>query len=202
MLLLVALFATLAFAAPAQATTLVNDPAHPFGPRQLAAMRYALNASAVPTPAVVSVHRGECPNAVACANVNRGPAGWLVQPGSLWIDGWDAQHDRFAFMHEVGHIMDVETYTPAKRARLKRLLRMVGQWMPDARFDPGTTPPYERAADAYAMCSIHPRWPGTWWSFVIHRRGGTLVAGGNPTPYDFRAYRARYYRICEAIRTP
>lgn len=210
--MLAALVATLAIAWPAQAaTTLVGDPAHPLSGRQMATASMWLRESAEPTPAVLYVHRGACPGGigvVACANVNydaAAPRGarWYVDNGQMWLGSLSARSasDRFDFMHELGHIMDVETYTPAKRTRIERLLGMIGDWYPDARFDTGTTPPYERAADAFAMCSIHRRWPGTWWHFVIRRSHGMTVAGGNPTPYDFRAGRDRYNAICRAIRT-
>lgn len=202
--MLAVLIATLVVAWPAQAATrLVNDPARPFTGRQLASMQHWLDESAEPTPRVLNVERGECPNAVACANVGYDSTGWFTQTGSMVIDGGSALHDRFAFIHEVGHVMDAETYTPAKRARIERLLGMVGDWMPDARYDPGTTPPFERAADAYAMCSIHPHWPGTWWHYLIRNKHGKVIGGGgSPTPYDFRAGRDRYERICSAIRLP
>jgi hypothetical protein len=184
----------------ATATTLINDPAHPLTGLQLRSMRHWLNRSAEPTPPIIRVHRGECPSAVACANVDRDPRGnWFVDVGSMWIRGDIARHDRFAFMHEVGHIVDAELYTPGMRRRIKRLLDMVGQWEPDARFDPETTPPFERAADAYAMCAIHRRWPGRWWHFQV-RRHGMVIGGGNPTPYNFRAGPKRYARICSTIR--
>jgi hypothetical protein len=115
-------------AAPPVRTTLVNDPAHPFTARQLASMQAWLDRSAEPTPAVLYVHRGQCPTAVACANTNYEPAydGWVDEPGHVWIDGWRALHDRSSFMHEAFHVLERLAYTDADRAVIERDLHMRG----------------------------------------------------------------------------
>jgi hypothetical protein len=206
-----ALAAGLALSAPAGATTLTNDPARPLPARQVVVVQRWLNSSAEPTPAAITVHRGVCPegaDAVACANVGYDPTApkgqrWFESVGSMWFSSLSRREstDHFDVLHETGHVVDAERYSDAERRTVERDLEMTGAWMPDARFWDGTTPPFERAADAYAMCSIHPRWPGTWWHCVRRGKDGAMRGGGSPTPYDFRAGRARYARICAAVAT-
>lgn len=185
-ILAVAVVALAVLASPANATTVENDPARPFSAASFAKVQRWIANSHVPTPARVRFHGGSCPDSFACANIAPCGTQWCLAPGEIWAA---ARPSQFTTMHEVGHVMDEMHYTTEFRARLSALLHtpVDGWW----------TSGFEVAADAYAMCAIHRRYPGRWWDV----RGRNGVASGSPTPYDFRAGPRRYLRICNLIRS-
>jgi hypothetical protein len=135
----------------------------------------------VPTPpGTVNVVTAECPTRIgengACVDLTQAAEPTLfLPPGAYGPD------ERFAVLHEVGHVA-WERYAPgwAKRGFL-RVARIPGRaW---------TTAAMEKAAQAYARCALNPRKPAKVASDYLLE-----YAGWKPTTRQHR-------QSCKLIRS-
>jgi hypothetical protein len=136
-----AVIATLALAAPARAVTLLGTDGAPLGGR----MQAIVAASKVPTaPGTVVVDLHACPGTEydGCWDTTV-----LHLPTARGVDL------RWTLMHELGHVFDDRVLTPADRVAFKRAIRYPAPWTT------GAEPAGERFAEAYAGCAIYSRAP-------------------------------------------
>jgi hypothetical protein len=196
--LLLAALVLAALPAAAGATTLVNDPAHPFSASELTQMQRWVDVAGgrVRTvPGEIVMSKQGCPG-----GAEAGCAGCRV------VAIQDA--DRFSLMHELGH--EDQMYdgpgSPAvapgdcgsghgwsadKVGAVAALLHTpaVPFWTNVGLDVNGHAALSELAADAYAQAAIHPRW-SQWWG---HGHGARWT--DTSTPYGFRAGPVRYRAI-------
>jgi hypothetical protein len=167
-LLLAAVLAALAVAAPAKATTLVLADGT-VGPQPYQSW---VDRAQVPTPpGKVSLHLEPCPgassDAAGCA---------MLDDGAIYL-GPDGRA-KATFFHELGHIFDAAVMTDLPRLRFAAVMHLSGPWVAA----PYTNPPGEQFAEGYALCARHRTIRGIWGGGYLytpdaqqHRRVCALI---------------------------
>ena len=162
-----ALAALVLVAGPAQAVTLTL----PDGTQRPQPYQAWADAARVPTPAgAVALQLSPCPGAPSAAGcVLRGSREVFLAPGS---------QDRGTMLHELGHVFDQTTMTPAARSRFQSLVRHRGAWAAAAGGDSAE----EQFAEAYALCARRARLTSTHFGMYdytptprMHAQGCALI---------------------------
>lgn len=118
-----------------------------------------LAASKMPTPrGYVSFRYAKCdgwvPGLRGCADDT---GVWITPQRYVLPFVRGRAEERWAFMHELGHVADFRHVSAVERRALLRALRMDGEWWPDTKNR--IEVPGERYADAYADCAVYGRTP-------------------------------------------
>jgi hypothetical protein len=202
---LLVLAVLLVFAPAARATTLVNDPAHPFSVKQMVQMQRWVDVAGgrvrtVPGTIVMS-HR-DCTTTDHKEYIGACALGHEIDMPSV---------DRYTELHELGHedqmfdgLGDATNYpgmtgwTATKKATVASMLHMPTGSAVNWFFNGDNQAVAEVSADAYAECALRRAWV-RWWG---HRGSGPDSWVSTTTPYDFEAGPRRFARICDLLRGP
>jgi hypothetical protein len=185
------------------ATTLFNDPTHPFSAADFGMMQGWINHAHISTPrGAQMMTNASCPQPIALA---------CSYDGQTWMPAGNISRE--VFLHELGRVVNPRLSAAAQAALDVQF--HVARWSAGygvagyeaAAFN--TQAGENISADAYAECAIRSHW-SRWWrdrshSTIIRVRAGRVDAvggttGGQITPYPFRPGPVRFARVCAIYR--